>query len=35
MTLFYDALIDLKTKEFTFNKEESKHIAKVLRKSSG
>ncbi|MGB1308025.1 MAG: 16S rRNA (uracil(1498)-N(3))-methyltransferase [Oceanihabitans sp.] len=35
MQLFYNKDISETTKEFTFNKEESKHIVKVLRKSTG
>ena len=35
MTLFYDANIQAKTQEFVFSREESKHLAKVLRKTSG
>ena len=35
MQLFYNASIDTFTKEFTFDKSESKHIIKVLRKSEG
>ena len=35
MTLFYDASVELNVKEFIFNKEESKHLAKVLRMSIG
>jgi len=34
MTLFYDTSIEINTQEFIFSREESKHIAKVLRKSS-
>ena len=33
MQLFYNPDITENTKEFSFNKEESKHIVKVLRKS--
>jgi 16S rRNA (uracil1498-N3)-methyltransferase len=33
MQLFYNPNITNKTKQFSFNKEESKHIVKVLRKS--
>lgn len=32
MQLFYNNLIDLKTEQITFSKEESKHIVRVLRK---
>jgi len=35
MTLFYDANIQAKTQEFVFSREESKHLAKVLRKTPG
>ena len=35
MQLFYNASIDTNTKAFTFDKSESKHIIKVLRKSEG
>ena len=35
MTLFYDANIQSKTQEFVFSREESKHLAKVLRKTPG
>lgn len=35
MQLFYNSEINEHTSEFTFNKEESKHIVKVLRKSVG
>ncbi len=35
MQLFFNASIDANTKEFTFDKSESKHIIKVLRKSEG
>ena len=35
MQLFYNASIDNNTKAFTFDKSESKHIIKVLRKSEG
>ena len=35
MQLFYNASIDKNTKAFTFDKSESKHIIKVLRKSEG
>ncbi|WP_136481242.1 16S rRNA (uracil(1498)-N(3))-methyltransferase [Cognatitamlana onchidii] len=35
MQLFYNANITEETTQFTFQKEESKHIIKVLRKSSG
>ncbi|MEG1266762.1 MAG: 16S rRNA (uracil(1498)-N(3))-methyltransferase [Myroides sp.] len=35
MQLFYAPDIDNETNEFVFDKEESKHIVKVLRKSEG
>lgn len=35
MQLFYNATIDTNTKAFTFDKSESRHIIKVLRKSEG
>ena len=35
MQLFYSPDIDENTKQFTFGKDESKHIIKVLRKSIG
>ena len=35
MQLFYTPDIQSEDKEFTFSKEESKHITKVLRKKSG
>ncbi len=35
MQLFYNPDISENTKQFTFKKEESKHIIKVLRKNSG
>lgn len=35
MQLFYSQDIDLDQKEFVFDKEESKHIVKVLRKQEG
>ena len=35
MQLFYNATIDTNTKAFTFDKNESRHIIKVLRKSEG
>ncbi|MFL1011608.1 16S rRNA (uracil(1498)-N(3))-methyltransferase [Flavisericum labens] len=35
MQLFYSPNIDENTEDFTFNKEESKHIVRVLRKSVG
>lgn len=35
MQLFYAPDIDSETNEFVFDKEESKHIVKVLRKSEG
>lgn len=35
MQLFYNPTISESTKEFTFDKEESKHIVKVLRKKDG
>ena len=35
MQLFYSPDIDESTKTFTFNKDESRHIVKVLRKSAG
>jgi 16S rRNA (uracil1498-N3)-methyltransferase len=35
MQLFYNPNITNKTKQFSFNKEESKHIVKVLRKNAG
>jgi len=35
MQLFYAPDIDNQTNEFVFDKEESKHIVKVLRKSEG
>ncbi|MBT8393558.1 MAG: 16S rRNA (uracil(1498)-N(3))-methyltransferase [Flavobacteriaceae bacterium] len=35
MQLFYNPKITETTEQFSFNKEESKHIAKVLRKKEG
>jgi len=35
MQLFYNSNIDASTEQFTFDKEESKHIIKVLRKKDG
>ncbi len=35
MQLFYNPNINETTEQFSFNKEESKHIAKVLRKKEG
>ena len=35
MQLFYNPDITEHTKQFSFNKEESKHIVKVLRKTTG
>ena len=35
MQLFFNPLIDSNTKEFIFDKSESNHIVKVLRKSEG
>jgi 16S rRNA (uracil1498-N3)-methyltransferase len=35
MQLFYNPAISENTKEFTFDREESKHIIKVLRKKDG
>ena len=35
MQLFYNPEINESTTQFSFQKEESKHIVKVLRKSSG
>ncbi len=35
MQLFYNPNINETTKQFSFNKEESKHITKVLRKKQG
>lgn len=35
MQLFYNPAISEDTKEFTFDREESKHIIKVLRKKDG
>ena len=35
MQLFYNPEISTKTKSFSFDKEESKHIIKVLRKKEG
>ncbi len=35
MTLFFDPLINESTKEFIFGREESKHLAKVIRKVPG
>ena len=35
MQLFYNPSISVDTKNFTFDKEESKHIVKVLRKKDG
>jgi 16S rRNA (uracil1498-N3)-methyltransferase len=35
MQLFHNPYISSKSEEFTFNKEESKHIIKVLRKKEG
>ena len=32
MQLFYNNLLNSETKTFSFDKEESKHIIKVLRK---
>ncbi len=35
MQLFYNPNITETTDQFSFNKEESKHITKVLRKKEG
>ena len=35
MQLFYNPNINSKTKDFTFDKDESRHIIKVLRKKEG
>ena len=35
MQLFYNSIINKDTKEITFDKVESKHIIKVLRKKEG
>lgn len=35
MQLFYNPEINTELKEFSFDKEESKHIIKVLRKTEG
>ena len=35
MQLFYNPSIDKDTKQITFNKIESRHIVKVLRKKEG
>lgn len=35
MQLFYNPLLDNNSNQFSFNKEESKHIVKVLRKKVG
>ena len=35
MQLFYSPDINSDSKQYTFSKEESKHIAKVLRKKEG
>ncbi|MCF6222192.1 MAG: 16S rRNA (uracil(1498)-N(3))-methyltransferase [Flavobacteriaceae bacterium] len=35
MQLFYNPNLNSKTKEFTFDKEESKHVVRVLRKKEG
>ena len=35
MQLFYNSILDRDTKEITFDKVESKHIIKVLRKKEG
>lgn len=35
MQLFYNSQIDQNTTQFNFNKDESKHIVKVLRKQAG
>jgi len=35
MQLFYNPNIDIDTTEFTFDKEESRHIIRVLRKKEG
>ena len=35
MTLFFDTKIEENTQEFIFSREESKHIAKVIRKVPG
>ena len=35
MQLFYNSEINITLKEFSFDKEESKHIVKVLRKTEG
>jgi 16S rRNA (uracil1498-N3)-methyltransferase len=35
MQLFYNPEINNTTTDFSFSKEESKHIVKVLRKDSG
>ena len=35
MQLFYNSTINETTESFTFDREESKHIIKVLRKKDG
>ena len=35
MQLFYNSEISLETKQITFDKIESKHIVRVLRKTEG
>ncbi|MDA7777775.1 16S rRNA (uracil(1498)-N(3))-methyltransferase [Flavobacteriaceae bacterium] len=35
MSLFFDTTLKNELKEFSFSKEESKHLAKVLRKKTG
>ena len=35
MQLFYHSSISIDISEFTFDKQESRHIVKVLRKKSG
>ena len=35
MQLFYNSELDQTTKTFNFSKDESRHIVKVLRKSTG
>ncbi len=35
MQLFYNSTISTETKQFTFDKDESRHIVKVLRKKEG
>ncbi len=35
MQLFYNSELDLQTKQMTFDKEESRHIIRVLRKKEG